>query len=66
MKASGLVLSAAATLLAATAPLHAQDDARRSGVALGMMGGATIPVSDYKNVANTGWNLGAFVDLGRS
>ncbi len=64
MKAGRLFCSAAATLFVAAAQLGAQG--ARSGVAVGIMGGATIPVSDYKNVANTGWNLGALLDLGRN
>jgi opacity protein-like surface antigen len=68
MKAGRLLLSAAATLLVTTVQLEAQPDrdSRPSGIALGLMGGATLPMSDYKNVANTGWNLGAFLDLGRT
>ncbi len=28
------------------------------------MGGATLPISDFKDVAKTGWNAGALVDIG--
>lgn len=68
MKIASLLVSSAATLLFTTLQVQAQGagDSRPSGVALGVMGGATLPVGDYKDQAKTGWNLGAFLDLGRS
>lgn len=53
----GLILSAAA------APLSAQAIVS-SPVRFGIMGGATIPLSDLKNEAKTGWNAGALVSIG--
>ena len=53
----GLILSAAA------APLSAQAIVS-SPVRFGIMGGATIPLSDLKNEAKTGWNAGALVTIG--
>lgn len=55
--ALGLVLSAAA------APLHAQAIVS-SPVRFGIMGGATLPLSDFKNDVKTGWNAGALVTIG--
>jgi opacity protein-like surface antigen len=53
----GLILTAAA------APLSAQAIVS-SPVRFGIMGGATIPLSDLKNEAKTGWNAGALVSIG--
>jgi hypothetical protein len=53
----GLILSAAA------APLSAQAIVS-SPVRFGIMGGATIPLSDLKDEAKTGWNAGALVSIG--
>jgi hypothetical protein len=55
--ALGLVLTAAA------APLSAQAIVS-SPVRFGIMGGATFPLSDLKDVAKTGWNAGALVTIG--
>lgn len=55
--ALGLVLSAAA------APLHAQAIVS-SPVRFGIMGGATLPLSDFKDDAKTGWNAGALITIG--
>lgn len=53
----GLILSAAAAPLSAQAIIG-------SPVRFGIMGGATIPLSDLKNEAKTGWNAGALVSIG--
>jgi len=53
----GLVLSAAA------APISAQAIVG-SPVRLGIMGGATAPLSDFSDVAKTGWNAGVLVNIG--
>ena len=34
-------------------------------VGFGIIGGATFPVGDYNKLAQTGFNVGAFVDFGR-
>jgi len=64
MKTCRLFVSAAAMLLSTTFATGA--GAQASGVAVGVLGGGTLPMSDYKDVANTGWHLGAFLDLGRN
>jgi hypothetical protein len=53
----GLILSAAA------APLSAQAIVS-SPVRFGIMGGATVPLSDLKDFNKTGWNAGALVTIG--
>ncbi|HSU93609.1 MAG TPA: outer membrane beta-barrel protein [Gemmatimonadaceae bacterium] len=53
----GLILSAAA------APVSAQAIVS-SPVRFGIMGGATIPLSDLSDEAKTGWNAGALVTIG--
>jgi len=53
----GLILSAAA------APLSAQAIVS-SPVRFGIMGGATVPVSDLSDFNKTGWNAGALVTIG--
>jgi hypothetical protein len=53
----GLILSAAA------APVSAQAIVS-SPVRFGIMGGATIPLSDLSDEAKTGWNAGALVTFG--
>ena len=53
----GLVLSAVA------APLSAQAIVS-SPVRFGIMGGATLPLSDFKNAAKTGWNAGVLMNIG--
>lgn len=51
------------TLSAAAAPISAQAIVS-SPVRFGIMGGATIPLSDLKDEAKTGWNAGALVTIG--
>jgi hypothetical protein len=53
----GLVLSATA------APVSAQAIVS-SPVRFGIMGGATVPLSDLSDVNKTGWNAGALVTVG--
>jgi opacity protein-like surface antigen len=53
----GLILSAAA------APVSAQAIVS-SPVRFGIMGGATIPLSDLSDFNKTGWNAGALVTIG--
>jgi len=53
----GLVLSAAA------APISAQAIVS-SPVRFGIMGGATVPLSDLGDQSKTGWNAGALVSIG--
>lgn len=53
----GLVLSATA------APVSAQAIVS-SPVRFGIMGGATVPLSDLSDVNKTGWNAGALVSVG--
>lgn len=38
--------------------------ATKSPIQFGVMGGVTLPVSDFKNVIKTGWNAGALVNFG--
>lgn len=38
--------------------------ANKTPVQFGVLGGASFPVSDYKTFLKTGWNAGAFVNLG--
>ena len=52
----------AALLALPAAPLSAQ--VASSPVRFGIMGGATLPLSDFKDIAKTGWNAGALVDIG--
>lgn len=53
----GLVFSAAA------APISAQAIVS-SPVRFGVMGGATVPLSDFRTFDKTGWNAGALVSIG--
>jgi opacity protein-like surface antigen len=53
----GLIISAAA------APVSAQAIVS-SPVRFGIMGGATIPLSDLSDEAKTGWNAGALMTIG--
>jgi opacity protein-like surface antigen len=53
----GLVLSATGASLSAQAIVS-------SPVRFGIMGGATVPLSDFKNTQKTGWNAGALVSIG--
>lgn len=55
--ALGLVFSAAA------APMSAQAIVS-SPVRFGIMGGATLPLSDFKREQKTGWNAGALLTIG--
>jgi hypothetical protein len=60
-----MTISAALGLMAmtfASAPAAAQIVG--SPIRFGVMGGASVPVSDFKNVAKTGWNAGALLDIG--
>lgn len=78
MRFTRVMLAAMTATMTAGTALHAQatpagaDDGRMSprrteqgGVALGVFGGGTIPVGDTRDRAPTGWNVGAYVDLGR-
>jgi hypothetical protein len=62
------ILTGAAVLgfsLLASGAVAAQDqDVVRSPIQFGVMGGATIPVGDFKNVVKTGWNAGALLNFG--
>ena len=53
----GLVLSATAATISAQAIVS-------SPVRFGIMGGATFPLSDLKDLQKTGWNAGALVTIG--
>ncbi len=53
----GLVLSATAASVQAQAVIS-------SPVRFGIMGGATVPLSDFSNAAKTGWNAGILVNVG--
>lgn len=57
-------LIAAAALFATPLTLSAQSDSTPA-IGFGILGGATIPVGDYGDAAQTGFNVGAFVDFGR-
>ena len=50
-------------LAAGSAPLSAQVMVTRP-VRFGIAGGATLPVSDLKDVSKTGWHAGALLDVG--
>lgn len=60
MKRTHRWLAGATLALAVTAPAGAQ-----AGISAGILGGVSIPVSNYENLAATGWHGGAFVDFGR-
>ncbi|MEP7345520.1 MAG: hypothetical protein ABI877_09640 [Gemmatimonadaceae bacterium] len=51
-----VILALVATPLAAQA---------QSNTAIGVFAGGTVPMSNYKDVAKTGWNLGGYIDFGR-
>jgi opacity protein-like surface antigen len=53
----GLILSAAA------APVSAQAIVS-SPIRFGIMGGATVPLSDFSDNAKTGWNAGILMNIG--
>jgi Outer membrane protein beta-barrel domain len=53
----GLVLSATASSVAAQAVVS-------SPVRFGIMGGATLPLSDFSDAAKTGWNAGVLLNVG--
>lgn len=53
----------AAAMSAAATPAQGQQSS--SGVGVGVMFGGTTPVSNYHDVAQTAWHVGAFVDFGR-
>jgi opacity protein-like surface antigen len=51
----------------ASAKVSAQETsemANKSPIQFGVLGGASFPLSDAKNVLNTGWNAGAFLNFG--
>ena len=48
---------------AGSAPLSAQVVVSRP-VRFGVMGGATVPVSDMSDISKTGWNAGALLEAG--
>ena len=50
-------------LAAVSVPLSAQVMVSRP-VRFGIMGGATVPVSDMKNISKTGWNAGVLLEAG--
>ena len=61
------LLTAAAVLgitVIASGSLAAQEVVSRSPIQFGVMGGATIPVSDAKDFLKTGWNAGALLNFG--
>jgi opacity protein-like surface antigen len=53
----GLVISAAAAPVSAQAVVS-------SPVRFGIMGGATMPLSDFSDAAKTGWNAGILMNVG--
>lgn len=57
------VAMACTALFIVGAPLSAQVMVTRP-VRFGVMGGATVPVSDMSNIAKTGWNAGVLVEAG--
>ena len=54
---------AGAILAAGSAPLSAQVVVSRP-VRFGVMGGATVPVSDMSDISKTGWNAGVLLEAG--
>lgn len=54
--------AAAAMLVAAHAPLHAQ--MLTSPFRFGITGGATVPIGNLSDASSTGWNAGALLDVG--
>lgn len=54
---------AGAMLAAGSAPLSAQVMVSKP-VRFGIMGGATVPVSDMGDISKTGWNAGALLEAG--
>jgi opacity protein-like surface antigen len=64
------ILTGAAVLglsIFASAKVSAQatsEMANKSPIQFGVLGGASFPVSDYKDFVKTGWNAGAFVNFG--
>jgi opacity protein-like surface antigen len=54
---------ACTALFVVGAPLSAQVMVSRP-VRFGVMGGATVPVSDMSNISKTGWHAGALVEAG--
>lgn len=53
----GLILSATASSVSAQAIVS-------SPVRFGIMGGATMPLSDFSDAAKTGWNAGILMNIG--
>lgn len=62
MRARNIILVAA---ISSPWMAQAQNNSGGGNVAVGVFAGGTVPTSKYKDVANTGWNLGGFVDFGR-
>ena len=61
------ILTAAAVLgftVLASGSVAAQEAASHSPIQFGVMGGATIPVSDANDFLKTGWNAGALLNFG--
>jgi opacity protein-like surface antigen len=52
--------------LAAPAAIAAQQDEHVRGIGVGVTLGGTVPVSDYRDFADGGWNVGGLLDLGRA
>lgn len=44
----------------------AQEQVSRSPIQFGVMGGVSLPTSDFKNLLKTGWNAGALLNFGFS
>ena len=57
------VMAAGTLLVLGGAPLAAQAIVG-SPIRFGITGGATVPISDLSDVAKTGWNAGALLDIG--
>ena len=61
------ILTGAAVLgfsLLSSGAIAAQEVVSRSPIQFGVMGGATIPVGDFKDLLGTGWNAGALLNFG--
>lgn len=63
MNRTSITAAALGLVLSAAAPLRAQAIVS-SPVRFGIMGGATLPLSDFKDTQKTGWNAGALVTIG--
>ena len=61
------ILTGAAVLgfsLLASGRIAAQEVVSRSPIQFGVMGGASLPTSDFKDLLKTGWNAGALLNFG--